>query len=89
MALGAQRETVQGMVLWEGGGWLRSEFSAGCCVSVGLTMLLRSMLFGVQEWDVATFAAVAVVLGAAAMLASYVPARRAAWINPVEALRAE
>jgi macrolide transport system ATP-binding/permease protein len=52
-------------------------------------MLLRSMLFGVQAWDVATFAPVAVVLGAAAMLASYVPARRASSINPVEALRAE
>jgi macrolide transport system ATP-binding/permease protein len=47
------------------------------------------MLFGVQSWDVGTLAGVAVLLVAAALLASYVPARRAASINPVEALRAE
>jgi macrolide transport system ATP-binding/permease protein len=52
-------------------------------------MLLRSMLFGVKSWDIATLAGVTVVLALASMLASYIPARRAASINPVEALRAE
>jgi ABC-type lipoprotein release transport system permease subunit len=50
---------------------------------------MRKLLFGVTAWDVPTLLAVAVVLGAAAMAASYLPARRAAGVNPVEALRAE
>jgi ABC-type lipoprotein release transport system permease subunit len=51
--------------------------------------LLRPLLFGVRPWDATTLAGVAAVLAAAAMLASYLPARRAASVNPVEALRAE
>jgi macrolide transport system ATP-binding/permease protein len=50
---------------------------------------MRGLLFGVRSWDVPTLAAVAGLLGGAALLASYIPARRAASINPVEALRAE
>jgi ABC-type lipoprotein release transport system permease subunit len=48
-----------------------------------------SILFGVSSWDASTLAGVAVVLALAAMLASYIPARRAASVNPVEALRVE
>jgi len=50
---------------------------------------MRKLLFGVGMWDVPTLIAVAVVLGGCALLASYLPARRAASVNPVEALRAE
>ena len=50
---------------------------------------VRGLLFGVRSWDVPTLAAVAAVLGIASLLASYIPARRAASVNPVEALRAE
>jgi len=50
---------------------------------------MRSLLFGVSAWDAPTLVAVAGVLGSAAMVASYLPARRAAAVNPVEALRAE
>ena len=46
-------------------------------------------LFGVRSWDVPTLLGVAAVLGISALLASYIPARRAASVNPVEALRAE
>jgi len=46
-------------------------------------------LFGVQAWDATTLGGVAVVLGLAAMAASFLPAHRAASVNPVEALRAE
>jgi ABC-type lipoprotein release transport system permease subunit len=52
-------------------------------------MLMRTLLFGVRPWDVSTLVAVAMVLGISALLASYAPARRAASVNPVEALRAE
>jgi ABC-type lipoprotein release transport system permease subunit len=46
-------------------------------------------LFGVRSWAVATLTSVAVVLGTAALIASFVPARRAASVNPIDALRAE
>ena len=50
---------------------------------------MGSLLFGVQRWDVETLASVAAVLAIAGLLASFLPARRAAGLNPVEALRAE
>jgi len=50
---------------------------------------MGKLLFGVQAWDAETLIAVAMVLAASAMLASYIPARRAASVNPTEALRAE
>jgi macrolide transport system ATP-binding/permease protein len=89
MALGAQRSSVYQLILNEGARLAVCGIAAGIVCSLAATLLLRSMLFGVQTWDVATLAAVAVVLAAAALLASYIPARRAASINPVEALRAE
>jgi macrolide transport system ATP-binding/permease protein len=89
MALGAQREMVQRMVLKEGGRLAVAGIALGLVCSLAATLLLRSVLFGVQTWDVGTLGGVALLLAAAALLASYVPARRAASINPVEALRAE
>ena len=89
MALGAQREMVQRMVLKEGGRLAMIGIVLGLVCSLAASLLLRSVLFGVQTWDVGTLAGVALLLVAAALLASYVPARRAASINPVEALRAE
>jgi ABC-type lipoprotein release transport system permease subunit len=50
---------------------------------------MRYLLFSVRSWDVATLASVALLLGGAALLASFLPARRAASVNPVDALRAE
>jgi ABC-type lipoprotein release transport system permease subunit len=51
--------------------------------------MMRGLLFGVSAWDVPTLVGVAVVLGCAALAASAVPARRAASVDPMEALRAE
>jgi macrolide transport system ATP-binding/permease protein len=53
------------------------------------SMLMRTLLFGTKAWDAATLAGVSLVLALFAFLASYIPARRAASVNPIEALRAE
>jgi ABC-type lipoprotein release transport system permease subunit len=52
-------------------------------------MFMHKLLFGVQAWDPMTFASAALVLGLASMAASFLPARRAASVNPTDALRAE
>jgi predicted permease len=89
MALGAQPRSVYRLILKEAG-WLTAfGILMGLVCSVAAATLMRGLLFGVRSWDVATLAAVACVLGISAMLASFVPARRAASVNPVEALRAE
>ena len=61
----------------------------GLLCSVGAATLSRRLLFGVQPWDLPTLLAVGLALSAAAMLASYLPARRAASVNPVDVLRTE
>jgi macrolide transport system ATP-binding/permease protein len=89
MALGAQRHSVYQLILTEAA-WLAAFGVAGGILgSLGLTGLLRGMLFQVGPWDKETLFCVACVLVAAALSASYVPARRAASINPTDALRAE
>jgi predicted permease len=89
MALGAQRSTVYGMVMRQAG-WLTGlGVAIGLVCAVGATTLMRKLLFGVAAWDVPTLAAVAVVLGTASLAASFLPARRAASVNPTDALRAE
>jgi ABC-type lipoprotein release transport system permease subunit len=62
---------------------------SGSVAAAGLTRLMSSLLFGVTPLDVVTFVVAAAFLAGAALLASYVPARRAATIDPMETLRAE
>jgi len=89
MALGAQRGTVYRLILGEAG-WLTVIGTAtGLVGAVPAAMLLRKLLYGTQAWDASTLASVVVVMAASALLASYFPARRAASVNPVDALRAE
>ena len=89
MALGAQRPAVYQLILKEAC-WLTGlGIAGGILGSAATANLLRSMLFGVSPWDRETMLAVVCVLAAATLLASYLPARRAASINPTEALRAE
>jgi len=89
MALGAQRGAVHRMVLREAGLLAGIGIAVGLGLSIGASVAMKSLLFGVRAWDVSTLGGVAVVLGGFALLASFIPARRAARVNPVEALRAE
>jgi predicted permease len=89
MALGAQRSSVYKLVLGEAGRLIGVGVVLGLVGAVGAAMLMGKLLFGVRAWDAETLAGVAVVLGVSAMLASFIPARRAASVNPTDALRAE
>jgi macrolide transport system ATP-binding/permease protein len=89
MALGAQRGSVYRLILGQAGFLAAVGIAIGLGCSILAARFLKSLLFGVQSWDVPTFTAVAVALAICALLASYLPARRAASVNPVEALRAE
>jgi predicted permease len=89
MALGAQRGAVYQMVIRQAGRLTAVGIGIGLVCAVGASLLMRSVLFGVAAWDVPTLAAVAVMLGVASLAASFLPARRAASVNPCDALRAE
>jgi macrolide transport system ATP-binding/permease protein len=89
VALGAQRSSVYRLVMRESA-WLSvAGIAAGLLCSVAATMALRGLLFGVTRWDGGTMLGVAGVLLAASLVASFLPARRAAGVDPMEALRAE
>jgi predicted permease len=87
MALGAQKFDVLRMVLKDGARMTLLGIVLGLVGAVCLTRLLRTMLYGVSSTDPLTFISVAALLGAIAMLACYVPARRAMKVDPMEALR--
>ena len=89
MALGAQVRSVYGLILREAGWLTVFGIAVGLGGAMAAATLMRSLLFGVSSWDVPTLAGVAAVLGMAALLASFIPARRAASVNPADALRSE
>ena len=89
MAVGAQRRNVLGLVLREGFKLIVVGLALGTGVAVALARLLRAFLFGVEPTDPATFVGVAILFTTIALLACYLPARRAAKIDPMEALRYE
>jgi putative ABC transport system permease protein len=89
MALGAPRRHVLGLMLAMGGRLVAIGLTLGIVASLASTRLLRSQLFGVQPADPLAYGAVIVVLGVVAVLACYVPARRAAAVDPMVALRQE
>jgi ABC-type antimicrobial peptide transport system permease subunit len=89
MALGAQRSSLYRLVILQAAWLTVIGLTIGLVCSVGTSMLMRSLLFGVHAWDAATLGGVALLLALASMLASFVPARRAASVDPMQALRSE
>ena len=89
MALGAQRSSVYQLILKEAGWLISLGIAAGLVCSVAVATLIRGLLFGVSSWDVSTLAAVSLVLGISALVATYIPAHRAAQVDPSVALRYE
>jgi ABC-type antimicrobial peptide transport system permease subunit len=89
MALGARPAIVLAMVLREAF-WLTGiGVAAGVAAALALGRLVASMLFGLKSWDPATFASSAALLIVVAIAASWIPARRAAGVDPMRALRHE
>jgi putative ABC transport system permease protein len=89
MALGAGAGAVMRLVLGRGALLALVGLGLGLAVAVGVTRLMASLLFGVSATDPVIFVGVAAALAAVAMLACYVPARRATKIDPMRALREE
>ena len=89
IALGAPAERVRGMVLRQGLMLSLAGVAIGLGLSVGLTRLMSGLLFGVNPVDPLTYGSVAAGLICVALVASYLPARRAAGVDPMTALRAE
>ena len=89
MAIGARRTDVVRMVLGQGSRIAGIGLGLGLVGALALGGVLSSQLFGISRFDPVTFAAVVVVLGAVALFACWLPARRAARVSPIQALRYE
>ena len=89
MALGAEAKTVRRMFVWQGGRVAVAGIVAGTLTAVGLTTCIETLLFSVGRLDMLAFSAMSAVMLAVALLASYVPARRASRGGSVVALRTE
>jgi putative ABC transport system permease protein len=89
VALGAPRRHVLGLMLMMGGRLVLTGLAIGVAASFASTRLLRSQLFGVEPADPLAYAAVTLVLGLVTLVACYIPARRAAGVDPIVALRQE
>jgi predicted permease len=89
MALGADRSTIRNLVVWHGMRLAIIGTVLGVAAAFGLTRLIASFLFGVKSWDPIVFVTVPIVLSAVALLAVWLPATRAAKLDPMQALRVE
>jgi len=89
MALGARRGSVYRLVMLQSGWLTFAGLAIGLVCSMGASIVIRNLLFGVQPWDPVTLASVAMLLALVSMAASFVPAHRAASVNPTDALRVE
>jgi putative ABC transport system permease protein len=89
MALGAGRGRILGMVVGQGAWLAAAGVGAGLAGALALSRYLATLLFGVSARDPLTFVVVPAVLFLVALAASYVPARRAARVDPIVSLRCE
>ena len=89
MALGAQRSQVLALVIAQGMKLVLAGVAAGLLVALALARVIQSLLFGVRPTDPLTFAGVSLLLVVVALLACWMPARRAARLDPMAALRNE
>lgn len=89
VALGASPRKVQGMVLKEGVALVAIGTVIGLVISLLASRYLKAMLYDISATDLRTYASVVCAIGIAAMVAAWLPARRATRIDPVEALRSE
>jgi ABC-type antimicrobial peptide transport system permease subunit len=89
MALGAQTNSVRWMFVRQGGLVALIGVIAGAMAAAAMTRYIQTLLFGVERVDAIAFAGMSLVMLAVAMLASYIPARRASRVDPVVALRSE
>ena len=89
LALGADPSGIRRLVLGRGARLAVAGLAIGLAAALGLGRVIRSLLFGVTPFDAATLIAVPVVLGGMALIASWVPARRAMRLDPVRAMREE
>jgi putative ABC transport system permease protein len=89
MALGASARGVMGMVVWRGLLLTGGGLAIGLVAALAATRLMKTLLYGVDAVDPATFAGVSALLGTIAVLACWIPARRAARVDPIVVLREE
>ena len=89
IALGAQRSAVYRLILKEAGVMVLAGIVIGVGCAIVAASLMRKLLFGTQPLDLVTFVGVIALLAVSALLASFLPARRAASVDPITALRAE
>jgi ABC-type antimicrobial peptide transport system permease subunit len=89
IALGAQRRQAVWLVFRQAGALVIAGVAIGTALSVASGRFVRGFLYGVAEHDVWTLTAVAVILLVSGALAAYLPARKAATVDPMEALRTE
>lgn len=89
MALGAQATTVRWMFMRQGGRVAVIGIVVGVLVAIGLTRYIQTLLFGVEQLDAIAFAGTSAIMLVVALVASFIPARRASRVDPVVALRTE
>jgi putative ABC transport system permease protein len=89
MALGADRDAIRKLVVWHGMRLALVGVGIGVAASFGLTRLIASFLFGVKTWDPMVFISVPILLSLVALAAVWLPATRAARLDPMQALRVE
>ena len=89
MAMGAQPRLVLGMILREASRLVAIGVVVGVCAALGMGRVIASMLYGLNSWDPMTLISSAALLIGVAIAASWIPARRAAGVDPMRALRHE